>query len=91
MKFTRFLIIVFLVGISTRFFSQNLKDKNGRRTGKWVFKGSDIPNSGIPKDGKVEEGYFVDGRKEGIWIKYHPDGKTVSLKGHYTTNRPEGD
>ncbi len=72
-------------------FGQNQKDKNGKRTGKWVFKGVDRPESGVAKDGKVEEGYFVNGRKEGVWIKYHKDGKTIKLKGNYSNNRPEGD
>ena len=72
-------------------FGQNQKDKNGKRSGKWVFKGADRPNSGVPKDRKVEEGYFVNGRKEGVWIKYYKDGKTVKLRGNYTNNRPEGD
>jgi antitoxin component YwqK of YwqJK toxin-antitoxin module len=91
MTFFRLLFTGLFICISSFIFSQNLKDKNGKRIGKWVFKGSDRPNSGVSKDGKVEEGYFVEGRKEGIWIKYHSDGKTVSLKGNYTNNRPEGD
>ena len=91
MRLILFLLVLLVGGSNSIFYSQNLKDENGKRTGKWVFKGEDRPNSGFPKDGKVEEGYFVNGRKEGIWIKYHVDGKTVSLKGNYSNNRPEGD
>lgn len=80
--------------ISFTFFSspycQNKKDKNGKRTGKWTFTGVDYPNSGLPKNVKVEEGYFANGRKEGVWIKFHNDGKTIQLKGNYSNNRPEG-
>jgi len=63
---------------------------HGKRTGKWVYTGADKPNSGISKSGKVEEGIYVAGRKEGIWTKYHKDGKTPKLKGNYSDNRPEG-
>ena len=82
-----------IMGIGTFFISlsQNLKDENGKRYGKWVIKGGDRPNSGVPKDGKIEEGYFVNGRKEGEWIRYHKDGKTISLRGNYSNNRPKGE
>ena len=70
--------------------AQNKKDVHGKRTGKWVYTGADKPNSGIAKTGKVEEGMYVSGRKEGIWTKYHMDGKTPKLKGNYSNNRPEG-
>ena len=80
-------LLLFSAGIS---FAQNKKDVHGKRTGKWVYTGADKPKSGISKTGKVEEGIYVDGRKEGIWTKYHKDGKTPKLKGNYTDNRPEG-
>jgi hypothetical protein len=70
--------------------AQNKKDVQGKRTGKWVYTGADKPNSGIVKTGKVEEGLYVEGRKEGVWTKYHKDGKTPKLKGNYSNNRPEG-
>ena len=70
--------------------AQNKKDAHGKRTGKWVYTGSDKPSSGIVKTGKVEEGLYIEGRKEGVWTKYHKDGKTPKLKGNYSNNRPEG-
>ncbi len=70
--------------------AQNGYDSNGKKTGKWVFKGKDHPRSGHSINDKVEEGNFIQGRKEGIWIKYHRDGKTIRLKGHYANNRPSG-
>ena len=66
------------------------KGVHGKRTGKWVYKGAGKPNSGIAKTGKVEEGIYVNGRKEGVWTKYHKDGKTPKLKGNYVDNRPDG-
>lgn len=68
----------------------NKKDDQGRKQGKWVYYGKDRPESGIPAEGKVEEGKYVDDRKEGIWIKYHNDGVTPKLKGEYENNRPRG-
>lgn len=70
--------------------SQNGYNSNGKKTGKWIFKGKHHPRSGYSSNTKVEEGNFIEGRKEGMWIKYHRDGKTIRLKGHYANNRPSG-
>lgn len=67
----------------------NRSDENGKQ-GHWIFYGADRPESGIPPEGKVEEGNFVNGRKEGTWIKYHNDGVTPKLIGQYENNRPKG-
>lgn len=80
----------FLFFINDRCLAQNTHDGNGKKTGKWVFKGKDHPRSGHSENLKVEEGTFLKGRKEGIWIKYHKDGRTIRLKGNYTNNRPSG-
>ena len=90
MKLVSFLLLIALLA-SNAFWAQNKKDKDGKRTGKWVFTGKDKPNSGVPPNGKVAEGYFNKGRKEGVWITYHSDGKTPILKGNFANNRPEGD
>ena len=71
-------------------YSQNLYDQKGKKTGKWIFKGKHHPFSGYTENTKVEEGIFINGRKEGIWIKYHRDGQTIRLKGNYRNNRPSG-
>ena len=86
-------LIVYFLFLLTLFLSiaQNKKDKEGKRTGKWVFTGKDKPNSGVSPNGKAEEGYFNKGRKEGVWTRYHSDGKTPILKGNYLNNRPEGE
>jgi antitoxin component YwqK of YwqJK toxin-antitoxin module len=88
---------LFLVSTSWSFaprFEQddklNQTDPQGRKQGRWVYYGKDRPESGIPATGKVEEGKYVDDRKEGIWIKYHDDGTTPKLKGTYVNNRPMG-
>lgn len=68
----------------------NQKDSKGMKQGKWIYYGKDRPESGIPAEGKVEEGSYKDDRKEGVWIKYHDDGVTPKLKGEYENNRPKG-
>lgn len=55
-----------------------------------VVKGSDRPESGYPSKGKIEEGKYVDNKKEGTWLYYHKDGTTVRLKGEFVNNQPTG-
>lgn len=80
------LFLLFVSFFVSQINAQNLKNKEGRRTGKWIFY-----KSGSSKNLKVEEGIFVDGRKEGQWINYFEDGKAPKLKGSYSNNRPDGD
>ena len=69
----------------------NQKDTQGRKQGKWIYLGKDRPDEGYPANGKIEEGPYVDDRKEGTWIKYHNDGVTPKLKGEFHNNRPDGE
>ncbi|MCH2223992.1 MAG: hypothetical protein MK066_04420 [Crocinitomicaceae bacterium] len=66
------------------------KTVDGKKQGKWIYFGKDRPAAGFPAEGKIEEGSYTDDRKEGLWIKYHNDGKTPKLKGEYHNNRPSG-
>lgn len=68
----------------------NSYNKSGKKEGKWIVTGKDRPGEGYPANGKVEEGSYSNGRKEGLWIKYHTDGKTPRLIGYYKDNRPSG-
>jgi antitoxin component YwqK of YwqJK toxin-antitoxin module len=68
----------------------NQKGPDGKKQGKWIYFGKDRPQSGYPAEGKIEEGPYIDDRKEGTWIKYHNDGVTPKLKGEYRNNRPAG-
>jgi antitoxin component YwqK of YwqJK toxin-antitoxin module len=79
----------FLLICSATLWAQNKRNANGERHGKWTFTGKDYPNKNIPKTQKVEEGNYVNGRKEGVWTKFFPDGG-VQLKGTYNNNRPQG-
>ena len=78
------LFSISFIGIQVN--GQNLKDKDGKRTGKWILYKSKSESS---KDLKVEEGVFIHGRKEGQWINYFEDGKASKLKGSYANNRPD--
>jgi antitoxin component YwqK of YwqJK toxin-antitoxin module len=80
------LIILLTLGVH----AQNKRNDAGQRHGKWTYYGKDYPKRHIPKDLKVEEGYYVNGRKEGIWTKFFSNGQ-AQLKGTYRNNRPEGD
>jgi antitoxin component YwqK of YwqJK toxin-antitoxin module len=68
----------------------NRKDENGKKQGRWLYLGKDKPQEGYPVNGKIEEGPYIDDRKEGTWIKYHTDGATPKLKGEFKNNRPSG-
>lgn len=89
----RYLLCCFFIFFLGTVFAQsdtlNRSDNNGKQ-GHWIYYGRDRPDSGIPTDGKVEEGDYIDDRKEGTWIKYHNDGKTPRLIGVYANNRPRG-
>lgn len=77
----------------------NVVDANNMKQGHWIYFGNMKPN--IPDyspESKIEEGEFSNNRKDGMWIKYYPDGKIHSEitfsnnrpKGHYRTYYPNG-
>ncbi len=68
----------------------NERDEQGRQQGMWIIWGRDKPEKGYPEEGRIEEGPYKDGRKNGVWIKYHKDGITPRLSGTYVNNRPNG-
>ena len=68
----------------------NKKDKKDFKQGHWIYLGKDRPEAGITAEGKIEEGNYINDRKEGTWIKYHHDGVTPKLVGRYENNRPNG-
>lgn len=86
----KLLLVLFLVSFVMDGFCQNLKNSKGKRTGHWIYYGKDRPRSNYPMNSKIEEGRYIDGLKDGIWIKYYPDGKTKKLEGNFINNRPKG-
>lgn len=69
---------------------ENVTGPDGKKQGKWVYRGKDRPESGYPAEGKIEEGPYKDDRKEGMWTRYYSDGVTPKIKGEYHNNRPSG-
>ena len=63
----------------------NKTDKSGQKQGFWTFYKTNKEDSL-----KTEEGFFVDNRKEGEWLFYHEDGKTLRIKALFKNNRPSG-
>ncbi len=68
----------------------NRIDEHQQKQGYWILYAKVVSISGSVNSVKVEEGRYVNNRKEGTWIKYHEDGKTPKLKGFYVNNRPNG-
>jgi hypothetical protein len=69
---------------------QNFTDPaTGFKQGHWVIlnKVKKLPD--YPAEAKVEEGKFVDSKKDGIWKMYFANG-TVKSEITYTNNRPSG-
>lgn len=66
--------------INTR--DTNLIDPNGLRQGYWKIIGAMIEDSAFAAETIVKEGRYVDGKEEGVWIEYSPDGKT-EIKTNY--------
>ena len=71
-------------------FSQSNRPKTKSDTVFITYYGKDVPTSNYNATSKVEEGMLVKGKKEAIWIKYYPDGRTPRLKGNYIADEPNG-
>ena len=67
----------------------NQVDDQGLKQGHWIIKGymSEKPN--FAANNTVEEGEYLNNKKEGVWKHYWPNGnKKSEIKYHY--NRPQG-
>lgn len=67
----------------------NFIDAKGLRQGWWVIFGRMVPEKGFPPNAKIEEGKYVDGKREGLWQEYFPNG-AVKYKGEYLHDRKTG-
>lgn len=80
-----FFIFIFFPCFYSWSQEKNKTDENGQKQGLWTFYKNN------KEDGlKKEEGYFVNNRKEGEWVFYYDDGKTVRIKAFFKNNRPFG-
>lgn len=92
MKIYKYLFIFLILSLTSFGFSQkdtNQRDENNFKTGHWIYYGKDRPELDFCSECKVEEGDFINDRKEGVWIKYHSNGNP-KLKGEFENGRPHG-
>jgi len=74
------ILFIFVFCINVNLFSQNpvnQTDSKGLKTGYWIHYSSDEKT-------KLEEGTYVDDKKDGAWKAYFPDGK---IKHEITYNK----
>ncbi len=71
----------------------NKIDSRNQKQGKWVIRGKHElkkREAGYQHEQKIEEGVYLNNRKEGIWIEYYKNGKERS-KLTYVNGVLEGD
>lgn len=68
----------------------NQKDDQGKKQGYWIITGKMRPDKGFCDTCKIEEGNYLDNRKNGLWIKYFNDGITERFRATYRNGRPAG-
>ena len=68
----------------------NQKSADGKKTGHWIYYGKDKRNKPEYKpEEKVEEGGYVNNRKQGLWKTYYP-GEKLKMEAEFKSNRPNG-
>jgi antitoxin component YwqK of YwqJK toxin-antitoxin module len=85
----RILVLLILLAFGAGAFAQNKTNEAGRRVGYWKVTGEDKPTPGYATSAVIEEGEYIDGRKEGVWKTYYPSGK-VKNEITYQGGRPKG-
>lgn len=84
------LLLILSFSVNAQQKSSNKTDSLGRKQGFWIYYGKDRPKYGYDSEAKIEEGYYVDNRKDSIWTKFHKDGITPKIQATYQNNRPNG-
>lgn len=67
----------------------NLIDENNLKQGFWKIFGKMKKDPDYEPDQVVEQGNFSNSRKQGLWKKFFPNGKTKS-EIEYVNHRPKG-
>lgn len=67
----------------------NMRDADNKRQGEWIFFGRMTKEPNYGPDDVVEEGQFVNNRKNGVWYKYFPNGNKKS-EITYINGKPNG-
>ena len=88
-----FLLLVFSLSNTSYGLNNDTLNKvnpqNGRKTGYWIITGNISKQKGFAPNDKVEEGTYINSRKNGKWIKYWPNG-AVRSKVNYKYGRTIG-
>lgn len=71
--------------ISVKGDTLNRVDMNGKKQGPWVIHQDEL--RGEP--GFDEQGYFIDGKKEGLWQRFSPMGDKIAEE-HYRWGNKDG-
>lgn len=69
--------------------SINKTDDNNRKQGHWIFTNKTRNLPGYKANQKVEDGYYENNRKVGVWTFYFNNGK-IKHKLTYLNNQPNG-
>ncbi|NNE54629.1 MAG: hypothetical protein HKN32_01320 [Flavobacteriales bacterium] len=67
----------------------NLIDDQGMKQGYWIIKGYMSDKAGYQPNSTVEEGEYLNNKKQGLWKSYWPNG-TLKSEINYEMNRPRG-
>jgi len=85
------LICIFLCNLVS--FSQNdtinYTDDQNKKQGYWVFTNKQKKLPGYQPNQKVEEGYYVNNKKDGKWVFYYRNGKKKHIL-FYQDGIPDG-
>jgi len=69
--------------------SINIIDFKGLKQGRWIIFGKTKPNTCYQPTSKIEEGKYIDNRKNGIWKEYFCNGNAKN-KITFQNGRPDG-
>lgn len=67
----------------------NMVDVNSKKQGYWIIFGRMKNVPGFSADQRIEEGEYVNSKKQGLWKKYYPNEQLKS-EITYKNNRPSG-
>ncbi len=85
-------IFLLLLFSQTNLFAKiniNQLNASGERVGFWVLDEQNNPVSS-KNENKSKEGYYFNGRKEGVWILFHKNTSSPRVIGEFSDNRPKG-
>ena len=67
----------------------NNTDLKGKKQGHWIILGKDKQKTCFKSYEKIEEGYYINNKKNGIWTEYYCNGFVKSVLTFFE-GRPDG-